>query len=191
MLAASAAGIFTANAGISQAAQNAGPPPLASLFGGPFSLIDHTGKIRRDTDFRGHFMLIYFGYTYCPDICPANLQHMADALDILADVSKNITPVFVSIDPGRDTPAVLKEYVANFGSRFVGLTGSEAQIRAVSKAYRIHRRKVLEKGEKDKTNYLVDHSSITYLMGPDGKFRTLFPHNTTGPVMAKRLKTYF
>lgn len=169
----------------------ASAPPLVNLFGGPFSLIDHDGKHRTDKDFRGKYMLIFFGYTYCPDICPLNLQHGADALQALdEEKARQVVPIFVSIDPERDTPMVLKEYVANFGERFVGLTGSEQQIRAISKAYRIHRRKVLPAGESDKNNYLVDHSSITYLMGPDGKFITLFPHNTSGGKMAKAINRY-
>lgn len=178
-----------ASSNFSKAAQST-PPPLASLFGGPFSLIDHNGKPRTDKDFLGKFMLIYFGYTFCPDICPVNLQHGADALQELGETSKQITPMFITIDPQRDTPMVLKEYVANFGDAVVGLTGSEKQVRAVAKAYRIHRRKVLPAGETDKQNYLVDHSSITYLMGPDGKFVTLFPHNTSGKEIASRIRTY-
>ena len=167
------------------------PPPLTSLFGGPFSLIDHHGKSRTDRDFRGKYMLIFFGYTYCPDICPLNLQHGADALQTLdAKIRDQIVPIFVSIDPERDTPDVLKEYVANFSDQFVGLTGSEQQIRAISKAYRIHRRKVLPVDETNIDNYLVDHSSITYLMGPDGKFVTLFPHNTSVEKMSTAISGY-
>ncbi len=165
------------------------PPALETLFGGPFSMVDQNGAPRGDTDFRGRFMLVYFGYTTCPSICPANLQHMADALERLGDRSMDIVPVFVSIDPARDRPEQLKEYVAHFGETFVGLTGSEAQVREIAKAYRVHRRKVVEAGA-DAGDYLVDHASITYLMGPDGKFRTLFPHNTTGDVMAERIAGY-
>lgn len=173
----------------SQQATDSAPPPLSSLFGGPFSLIDHTGTRRSDGDFRGKFMLIYFGYTFCPTICPANLQHMADAQDRLGGEADNIVPIFVSIDPKRDTPEVLRDYVANFGDGFVGLTGSEAQIRAVAKSYRVHRRKVVEAGAAAE-DYLVDHASITYLMGPDGKFRTLFPHDTPGKAIAERISKY-
>jgi len=172
------------------AASNAVPPPLASLFGGPFQLVDHNGKSVSDKDFRGKFMLIYFGYTYCPDICPTNLQEMALALDALGMEAKKVQPIFISIDPGRDKPAELKEYVSNFGSGFVGLTGTEAQIRAVTKSYRVHRRKVILPGQEATDDYFVDHSSLTHLVGPDGKFRTLFPHNTKGVVMAKRMRKY-
>jgi protein SCO1/2 len=134
-------------------------------------------------------MLIFFGYTYCPTICPTNLQQMAQALELLGDKAKKIVPIFITIDPKRDTPALLKEYMANFGPKFLGLTGTDAQIRAVTKSYRVHRRKVIPDTSAPQ-DYLVDHSSLTLLLGPDGKFRTLFPHNTTGPVMAKRMAKY-
>jgi len=165
------------------------PPALESLFGGPFSLTDHTGVQRSDKDFRGKYMLIYFGYTTCPSICPVNLQHMADALDRLGAKAAGIVPIFVSIDPGRDRPDVLKEYVEHFGEGFIGLTGSEMDVRAIAKAYRVHRRKVVDK-DAEPQDYLVDHASITYLMGPDGKFRTLFPHNTPGKIIAERIGDY-
>lgn len=165
------------------------PPALESLFGGPFSLTDHTGAQRSDKDFRGKFMLIYFGYTTCPSICPANLQHMADALDRLGDKADGIVPIFISIDPGRDRPEVIKKYVGHFGDGFVGLTGSEMDVRAIARAYRVHRRKVVEKDAAPQ-DYLVDHASLTYLMGPDGKFRTLFPHNTPGETIAERITGY-
>ena len=134
-------------------------------------------------------LLIFVGYTNCPTICPTNLQHMAQALEQLGDKANNVQPLFITIDPTRDTPSVLKEYVMNFGSHIVGLTGSEAQIRHVAKSYRVHRRKVIPDKSAPK-EYLVDHSSLTLLIGPDGKFQTLFPHDTTGPAMAKLLKTY-
>ena len=170
-------------------AGNTLPPALDSLFGGPFSLIDHNGDRRSERDYRGKFMLIYFGYTTCPSICPANLQHMADGLDRLGAQKAEIVPIFVSIDPKRDRPDILKDYVGHFGDRFVGLTGSEAEVRSVAKAYRVHRRKVVDKGGNPE-DYLVDHASITYLMGPDGKFRTLFPHDTPGTVIAERIASY-
>ena len=165
-------------------------PLLSNIFGGPFSLIDQDGHPRTDRDFRGKYMLIFFGYTFCPTICPVNLQHGADAMAALGNKADQVVPIFISIDPARDTPRVLKDYLANFGRRYIGLTGSEQQIAKVAKAYRIHRRKVLPEGTASKNDYLVDHSSITYLMGPDGKFITLFPHNTPGAVMARRITRY-
>ena len=165
------------------------PLPLANLFSGGFNLTDHNGRARSSNDYRGRFMLIFFGYTYCPTICPTNLQHMAQALELLGDKAKTVQPISITIDPARDTPGVLKEYVINFGPRMVGLTGSEVQIRRVAKSYRVHRRKVIPDKSAPK-DYLVDHSSLTLMIGPDGKFLTLFPHDTTGSEMAKRMGKY-
>ena len=165
------------------------PPALEKLFSGGFNLVDHNGTPRSDRDFRGRFMLVFFGYTYCPTICPTNLQHMALALQALGKRAEKVQPLFITIDPARDTQAEIKAYMANFGERFLGLTGSEDQIRAAAKAYRVHRRKVIP-DKSAPEDYLVDHSSLTLLIGPDGKFRTVFPHDTTGEVMAKRMAKY-
>ncbi|MBZ0216914.1 MAG: SCO family protein, partial [Fimbriimonadaceae bacterium] len=135
------------------------------------------------------YMLIFFGYTYCPTICPTNLEHMAWALEELGERAADIQPIFVTIDPARDTPGLLRDYVASFDANFVALTGEETEIARIAKAYRIHRVKVVPEGS-DADDYLVDHSSTTYLMGPDGKFLTLFPHNTPGDVMAQRIAKY-
>ncbi len=192
-----AAALVVAPGTSSGVAQAASPPPLPfeKLFGGAFSLVDHDGRQRTDRDFSGKFLLIYFGYTYCPSICPTNLAHMADALKRLGPAGKRVQPVFITIDPGRDTPMQIRDYVKNFDDRFIGLTGTEAQIRDVARKYRVHRRKVRDPdagtdGRNDKDAYLVDHSSITHLVGPDGKFVTLFPHDTTGEVMALRMRKY-
>ena len=166
------------------------PRNLPLSFGGAFSLVDHDGKPRTDRDYRGNFLLVYFGYTYCPDICPTGLQTIAEALDALGKKASKVRPVFVSVDPARDTPEVLKDYVANFHPAMVGLTGTEAQVRAVARAYRVHRSKVITPDMKDDMDYLVNHTSITYLMGPDGSWKTLFPHGTSAEVMAKALRRY-
>lgn len=165
------------------------PPALESMFGGPFSLIDHTNKLRTNEDYLGSYMLITFGYANCPSICPANLMIMADALDRLGDGAKVIVPLFVSIDPGRDRPEVLKHFVTHFGERFVGLTGDETDVREVARAYRVHRHMLVPE-DSEPQDYLVDHGPNTFLMGPDGKFRTLFPHGTTSTVMAQRIARY-
>ena len=166
------------------------PRALPLTFGGPFTLVDHDGVKRTDRDFHGKFLLVYFGYTYCPDICPTGLQTIADALDTLGSKAARVRPVFVSVDPARDTPAVLKDYVENFHPSTVGLTGTEAQVRAIARAYRVHRSKVITPDMKDDDDYLVTHSSITYLMGPDGSWKTLFPHGTSAQKMAKALARY-
>lgn len=161
------------------------------LFGGPFDLIDHHGKARTDQDFQGQFMLLFFGYTYCPDICPTNLQALSAALDMSApDVAGRVQPLFVSIDPDRDRPEVLKDYVSHFHPRLLGLTGTEAQVRRIAKAYRIHRSKVVTDATAPADDYLVNHSSLTYLMAPDGSFLTIFPHDTPADKIATALRRY-
>jgi protein SCO1/2 len=166
------------------------PLPLEKLFGGPFELVDHDGMVRTDRDFHGRHVLLYFGYTYCPDICPTSLQEMAAALEQLGEAGGDVQPVFVTIDPKRDTQMVLKEYVAQFGERFVGLGGTEQQTARLAKAYRLHRVKVVPDWSEAENDYLVDHSSLTFLLGPDGKVVTLFPHNTPAETMAMRLRAY-
>lgn len=145
--------------------------------GGPFTLIDQNGAKRSSADFRGRFMLIYFGYSYCPDVCPTTLSLMADALDKLGARADAIVPVFISIDPERDTPAKLKPYLASFGPRFVGLTGDLATIKKVAGLYRVY----LKKEPLEGGNYAMDHSSVIYLMGRDGKFVGFWDDTAIGP----------
>ncbi len=152
--------------------------------GGPFHLIDHTGKPVSDTDFRGRYMLIYFGYSFCPDVCPTTLAVMAQALEKLGNKSQRIVPILITIDPERDTPKVLAEYVKAFGPTFVGLTGSEAAIKDAEKKYRVYAvKKPLEKG-----NYGVDHSSVLYLMGPDGRLVNFYDEAVSPDDLAKDLR---
>jgi cytochrome oxidase Cu insertion factor (SCO1/SenC/PrrC family) len=143
--------------------------------GGPFTLTDQNGRIRTDADFRGRYMLVYFGYSNCPDVCPTTLAVMADALAKLPR-SDRVVPVFITIDPARDTPMVLKSYLKAFGSRFIGLTGSPEAVAAAARAYRVfYQKRPLEGG-----GYAMDHSSHIYLMGPDGKFLAVYDE-TLGP----------
>ncbi len=145
--------------------------------GAPFTLIDQDGRTRRSADFAGRFLLIYFGYAKCPDVCPTTLALMADALDKVGPKASRIVPVFITIDPERDTPAVLKPYVRSFGPRFIGLTGDLKAITQVAADYRVYFRKhPLENGE-----YGLDHSSVIYLMGPDGKFVAYWDDTAVGP----------
>lgn len=172
------------------ATDKTGPrPDLSALFGGPFALIDHDGKPRTERDFPGKFLLISFGYTHCPDICPLDLSAMAAALDRLQQTAELIQPLFITIDPARDKPGVLKAFVGNFDPRLIGLTGSEAQIAAVAKAYRVHRRKVVVP-DASPGDYLASHSSLTYLMAPDGAFLTMFPHGTQARFMADAIRQH-
>jgi protein SCO1/2 len=149
--------------------------------GGPFTLTSQTGERVSDDKFRGKYMLVAFGYTYCPDVCPAELQVMSAALDQLGPKAERIQPVFITIDPARDTAPVLKEYMANFHSRFVGLTGSPEEIDRTAKAYRVYYAKAKDSGT---TDYLMDHTSIIYLMGPDGEFVKHFPYGTDAKALA-------
>jgi cytochrome oxidase Cu insertion factor (SCO1/SenC/PrrC family) len=156
-----------------------------ALVGGPFSLTDQTGKRVTDQDFRGRFMLVLFGFTYCPDICPSALQVMSAALDKLGPKAERITPVLITVDPERDTPAQLAAYVKSFHPRLVGLTGSPAEIEGVIKAYRVYARKVPD--PKSTAGFSIDHSALIYVMGPDGKYRAHFTPATSVDAMAERL----
>jgi cytochrome oxidase Cu insertion factor (SCO1/SenC/PrrC family) len=144
--------------------------------GGPFRLIDQTGRSRADGDFRGRVMLVYFGYTNCPDVCPTTLGVMADALAKLGPRRQKITPVFITIDPERDTPKALAAYLQSFGPDFVGLTGTAKSVRKVADSYHVfYGRHALAGG-----GYAMDHTSVIYLMGRDGKFVTYYDE-TIGP----------
>jgi len=161
----------------------------APAIGGPFTLTDHNGNQVTDASFHGKFMLVFFGYTYCPDVCPTVLTDISDAMDSLGDAAEKITPVFISVDPSRDTPDHLKEYASYFHPRLVAMTGSEQAIKTVAKSYRVYYAKAKSEDE-DPDSYLIDHSSIIYLMGPDGKFVTHFSHGTEADVMAQRIREY-
>jgi protein SCO1/2 len=155
-----------------------------ALIGGPFALVDHTGRAVTEKDFAGKPMLVYFGYTSCPDVCPTELQNMSLALDALGEAAEEIQPVFITVDPARDTVPVLADYVKHFGPGFVGLTGSEEQVSAAAKAYRVY----YARGAGDDVAYLMDHSSFVYLMGPDGDYLTHFAPNTPPEEMAQRIR---
>lgn len=153
--------------------------------GGPFHLIDQNGKPVSDADFHGRYMLIYFGYSFCPDVCPTTLAVMGQALDKLGNErSQRIVPIFITIDPARDTPKVLGDYMKAFGPQFVGLTGSDAQIKAAEKEYHVYAAKrPLEGG-----NYGMDHSSVIYLMGPNGKMVSFYDEAISPDDLAKDMK---
>lgn len=152
--------------------------------GGPFRLTDQYGKTVTQADFRGRYMLIYFGYSYCPDVCPTTLGVMAQALEKLGAQSERVVPVFITVDPARDTPKVLADYMKAFGPNFIGLTGSNDQIKAVEKEYRVYAAKrPLENG-----NYGMDHSSVIYLMGPNGKMVSFYDEAMSPDDLAKDLK---
>jgi protein SCO1/2 len=154
--------------------------------GGPFSLVDQTGKPVTQASWPGRWLLIYFGYTYCPDVCPTELQTIAAALDALGPRAAQVVPIFITIDPERDTPELLAGYVKLFDDRLIGLTGTPQQIAAVARAYRVYYAKVTP---KESTTYLMDHSSFLYLMGPDGTLRMLFDPATSAQDIAGAIRT--
>lgn len=156
-----------------------------ALVGGPFTLTDHTGKRVTERDFQGRFLLVFFGFTFCPDICPSGLSVIAAALDKLGPEAQKLTPVFVTIDPERDTVQKLAPYVTSFHPRLVGLTGAREEVAAIVKAYRVFAKKV--PNEKNPADYTMDHSSIVYLMGPDGRYRAIFPELTKPELLAEQI----
>ena len=156
-----------------------------ALVGGPFTLTDQTGRRVTDADFRGKYMLILFGFTYCPDICPSGLQVISAALAQLGPKADKVVPIFISVDHERDTPQQLAQYVKSFDPRMVGLTGSAEQIAAAAKAYRVYYKKVAD--EKSTAGFTWDHSALIYLMGPDGKYVAHFTHAAGPDAIATRL----
>ncbi len=155
----------------------------AALIGGPFTMVNHRSETVTEKSFAGKPTLLFFGYTYCPDVCPTELQVMAEALRRLGGKGKDIQPVFVSIDPARDRPDVMAAYVANFGEQFIGLTGSPQEVEGIASAYRVFYQKVENKDAPD--TYLMDHSSIIYLMDGDGKFLKHFSYSTDAAALAE------
>ncbi len=153
--------------------------------GGPFKLTSDAGKTVTEKDFAGKYALVYFGYSFCPDVCPTGLQNIASGLDKLGDDAKKVVPIFVSVDPDRDTPDQLAQYVDLFHPEMVGLTGSADEIKKVAKKFRVYY--ALHK-DKDPDNYPVDHSSFTYLMGTDWKLVAVFRHDATPTNIADALK---
>jgi protein SCO1 len=218
-----ATGIITApDWAVAQAPGN--PPakdPLAGRFGGPFSLTDHTGKRVTEKDYLGSFMLVYFGFTRCIDACPIDVPNLINALDLIKPLDQKVQPLFVTVDP-TDTVSDLKDYVEAFHPRLVGLTGTEAELSAVAKAYRVHRLRVKldselrqpatasrwagprhgvpraaetipvhgDKPHSPTQRFSINHGTLTYLMGPDGKFVSMVPHASAPEKIAAVLRNY-
>jgi cytochrome oxidase Cu insertion factor (SCO1/SenC/PrrC family) len=155
--------------------------------GGPFALVDHTGKPRSDEDFRGKLLLIYFGYSYCPDICPTDLQQIGLAIDRLGAVGEAVQPLFITVDPDRDTVSHLADYVPLFHPRLIGLTGSAEQIQRVARAYKVYYARY-PPGSPD---YVVDHSAFIYLVDEVGKYIGFFPPGTTAERMIEMIRPHF
>jgi cytochrome oxidase Cu insertion factor (SCO1/SenC/PrrC family) len=159
--------------------------PQGLALGGPFSLTDQNGRAVTEADFAGRYLLVYFGFTYCPDVCPTELGIIASAMDELGEDAERIIPVFVTIDPERDSVEAMADYVSRFHPRMVGLTGTPAQIAAAARAYRVFYAKV---NRPEMTEYLMDHSSFIYLVGPDGRVRSLFRPQTAPEAIAQAVR---
>jgi protein SCO1/2 len=157
---------------------------LASTIGGPFHLVDQNGKTVTDGDLKGKWSLVYFGYTHCPDACPTALNDIAIALDELGPQRGAVRPVFITVDPERDTPEVLKSYVTSFDAPILALTGSREEIAQAAKDYRVYYAKHPEAGG----DYSMDHSSVIYVMDPEGRFTASFTHESSPEQIAERLK---
>ena len=157
---------------------------LASAIGGPFHLVDQNGKTVTDGDLKGKWSLVYFGYTHCPDACPTALNDIAIALDELGPQRGAVRPVFITVDPERDTPEVLKSYVTSFDAPILALTGSPEQIAQAAKGYRVY----YAKHPEADGNYSMDHSSVIYVMDPEGRFTASFTHESSPEQIAERLK---
>ena len=159
-----------------------------ALIGGAFTLVDHEGQLVSEADFKDKYTLVYFGYTFCPDVCPLELQTITDALELLGPIARNIIPVFITVDPERDTISVMADYAENFHPRLRALTGTQDQVRRVMRAYRVYSNKsTLDEDLKD---YLMDHTSLVYFMGPDGAYITHFTFGTSAEIMATRLAKF-
>ena len=155
--------------------------------GGPFSLVDGQGKTVTNADFLGRFMLVYFGYTHCPDACPTTLNDISLALDKLSPADRaRVVPIFITVDPARDTPTMIGDYASAFGREFVGLTGSQASISAAEAEYHVY----AEKHPLAHGGYAMDHSSILYVMSPSGAFAGIINAGTKPADIAARLKDF-
>jgi protein SCO1 len=162
------------------------PSAGAAAIGGPFSLTDQNGRTVTDRDLRGHPFLVFFGFTHCPDVCPTSLFEISEVLGKLGPDAQKVSAVFVTIDPERDTPAAMKDYLSSFNPHLVGLTGDPAAIAAVAKEYRVYVKKV----PLDNGDYTMDHTALVYLMDKDGRFVTPFNLKRTPEDAAADLRRY-
>ncbi len=184
-------GLALALSACGQPAGTSEPPLAGARIGGPFTLVNQNGARTSNRDFDGRYRLMYFGYTYCPDVCPVDLQKLMAGYAQLEKsdpaVAARIAPIFVSIDPARDTPPVLKQYVAAFHPKLTGLTGTPEQIAATAKTFAVIYSK---EGEPGASDYLMNHSRIAYLFGPEGEPIALVPHDGTPQAIAAELKRW-
>jgi protein SCO1 len=177
------AGVFLTLA-LREGPRGAAGTALGSVIGGSFRLTDQNGKTVTDADLKGKWSLIYFGYTHCPDACPTALNDIAIALDELGAKREDVRPVFITVDPERDTTEALKSYVTSFDAPILALTGTPEQVAQAAKAYRVYYAKHPEAGG----DYSMDHSSVIYVMDPQGRFTASFTHESSPEQIAERLK---
>ncbi len=159
----------------------------ATTVGGSFTLVNHDGKAVTEKDFAGKYLLVTFGFTYCPDVCPTKLQDMSLTLDELGTDAQWVQPVFISIDPQRDTPEQMKGYVSLYHNAIIGLTGTPEQIASTAKTFKVYYKRGEDVGDG---NYMMDHSTAIYLLGQDSKVLDVFAEGTTPEAMAAAIKTY-
>ena len=183
MLAATLAALYLMRPpGDGRADATAGPQ-----IGGPFALVDQEGRRVTEASYAGRHLLVFFGFTHCPDVCPLALGEVSVALDALGPAAAKVQPLFVSVDPERDTPAALKDFITAFDDRIVGLTGSPEEVAAAARAYRVYFKKVPVQGA---LGYTMDHSAFVYLVGPGGKLEAFFTHETKGDDMARKISSF-
>lgn len=172
--------------------QSAAEPPLAGAdIGGPFELVNKDGQTVRWADFAGKYRIVYFGFTYCPDICPTDVGRMVHGLNAFAkdhpELAAKVQPIFISIDPERDTPAVVGEFAAAFSDNLIGLTGTPEQVKAAADTFRVF----YSRGEDTPGGgYLMDHSAIVYLFGPDGEPLATLPTDQGADAVAAELSKW-
>jgi cytochrome oxidase Cu insertion factor (SCO1/SenC/PrrC family) len=155
--------------------------------GGNFALTDQNGKPAKDADYRGKIMLVFFGFTHCPDVCPVTVSTMSKAMGLLGDKTDQVAPIFITVDPARDTPSVLKDYLANFDKHIIGLTGSPEAIKKAADAYKVYF-SISEASKQKNGDYSVDHSTIIYMMGKDGAYLRHFSYDTGEAEIAAAIK---
>jgi protein SCO1 len=190
LMAIALAGLLVVAAGVllamtlREGPQGAAGTGLASAIGGPFQLIDQNGKPVSDADLKGKWQLVFFGYTHCPDTCPTALNEISLALDQLGKKRQDVEVVFITVDPERDTPDVLKSYVQSFDAPIIALTGSPEAVKQAAKAYRVF----YAKHPRQDGDYDMDHSAVIYVMNPEGRFTATFTPDSTADAITRRLQ---
>jgi len=164
------------------------PASGRALIESDFSLTDHTGKAVTDEDFQGKWQLVFFGFTHCPDVCPTTLATVAQVLEALGGDADEVAPLFVTVDPERDTPESMAEYIAQFDPRIIGLTGSPEQLEAAARAFRVYYNKVTREGMPG--GYSMDHSTFLYLMDPEGAYAAHFSPQDKPAKIAQDIREY-